>query len=162
MANVLVNEQSLTDIAAAIRAKNGEETTYKPGEMAAAISNLPTGGGNLQYVVLTKATDKTFDISNYVNGHNNFILYFGQKSSSDRYAYVPWISETNKYKLSSATFVGANGFTGILSSGGNALYNTPTSTYGQTVSYDKETGIVTVNNIGSYPLGTSAVLFYLG
>jgi len=43
MANVLVNEQHLSDIAAAIRAKLGVQTTYKPGQMAAAIGSIPTG-----------------------------------------------------------------------------------------------------------------------
>ena len=44
MANVLVEETSLSNIASAIRVKNGSTAVYKPGEMAAAISNLPTGG----------------------------------------------------------------------------------------------------------------------
>ena len=46
MANVLVEETSLSNIASAIREKSGGSATYKPGEMAAAISNLPTGGSN--------------------------------------------------------------------------------------------------------------------
>lgn len=46
MANVLVEETSLSNIASAIREKSGDSATYKPGEMAAAISNLPIGGGN--------------------------------------------------------------------------------------------------------------------
>ena len=46
MANVLVEETSLSNIASAIREKNGGSATYKPGEMAAAISNLPIGGSN--------------------------------------------------------------------------------------------------------------------
>lgn len=45
MANVLVNENSLTAIGNAIREKNGETTTYKPAEMAPAITALPSGGG---------------------------------------------------------------------------------------------------------------------
>lgn len=40
MSNVLVNDASLTAIASAIRAKNGTQDTYKPGEMAAAITNI--------------------------------------------------------------------------------------------------------------------------
>ena len=44
MANVLVEETSLSNIASAIRVKNGSTAVYKPGEMAAAITNLPTGG----------------------------------------------------------------------------------------------------------------------
>ena len=46
MANVLVEETSLSNIASAIREKSGGSATYKPGEMAAAISNLPIGSGN--------------------------------------------------------------------------------------------------------------------
>lgn len=45
MSKVLVNESSLSGIADAIREKNGETTTYKPSEMAAAITAIPVGGG---------------------------------------------------------------------------------------------------------------------
>ena len=44
MANVLVEESSLSNIAKAIRYKNGTENTYKPSEMAGAIENIETGG----------------------------------------------------------------------------------------------------------------------
>ena len=46
MANVLVEETSLSNIASAIRVKNGSTAVYKPGEMAAAITNLPMGGSS--------------------------------------------------------------------------------------------------------------------
>lgn len=42
MTKVLVNEENLTNIANAIRGKNGGTTTYKPGDMALAISNIPS------------------------------------------------------------------------------------------------------------------------
>lgn len=45
MSQVLVTESSLENIADAIRAKLGVATEYKPGEMAAAIASIPTGGG---------------------------------------------------------------------------------------------------------------------
>ena len=45
MPKVLVNDENLTNIANAIREKNGETTTYKPSEMASAIQNIETGGG---------------------------------------------------------------------------------------------------------------------
>lgn len=38
MSTVVINEQYLTDIANAIRTKNGESTTYKPRELADALS----------------------------------------------------------------------------------------------------------------------------
>lgn len=43
MAEGRVKNTELSAIAAAIRSKNGSSDTYKPGEMAAAISNLPSG-----------------------------------------------------------------------------------------------------------------------
>lgn len=42
MANVLVEETSLQNIANSIREKIGSEDTYKPSEMASAISNITT------------------------------------------------------------------------------------------------------------------------
>lgn len=47
MANVLVEENSLTAIANSIRGKNGTTNTYKPGEMAAAIDAIETGGNGV-------------------------------------------------------------------------------------------------------------------
>lgn len=58
MANVLVNENSLTAIGNAIRSKNGETTTYKPAEMAPAIQAIPTGGGGSGKYSHTVATYK--------------------------------------------------------------------------------------------------------
>ena len=46
MAKVLVNESSLNGIADAIRGKNGSTNTYKPNEMAAAITAIETGSGS--------------------------------------------------------------------------------------------------------------------
>ena len=46
MSKVLVNESSLTGIADAIRNKNGSTDTYKPSEMAAAITAISGGGGS--------------------------------------------------------------------------------------------------------------------
>lgn len=47
MANtpVVVLDDTLTDIADAIRGKNGSSDTYKPSEMPAAIAAIPSGGG---------------------------------------------------------------------------------------------------------------------
>ena len=45
MAKGITDSRHYTDIAAAIRSKNGEESTYKPSEMAAAILALVAGGG---------------------------------------------------------------------------------------------------------------------
>lgn len=44
MSKALITEAYLTDIADAIRAKNGSSDTYTPPQMAAAIADIPTGG----------------------------------------------------------------------------------------------------------------------
>lgn len=46
MAIVTTDNQHYSAIADAIRAKNGTETTYKPSDMAAAITAIPSGGGS--------------------------------------------------------------------------------------------------------------------
>lgn len=40
MANVIINDNHLKDIASSIRSKNGTDTKYKPKEMASAINEL--------------------------------------------------------------------------------------------------------------------------
>ena len=68
MAKVLVNESSLAGIADAIRDKNGETTTYKPSEMAAAISAITTGGSG------GGGEDKIPDIIN-ISGNCSYMNY---------------------------------------------------------------------------------------
>lgn len=45
MAYVRTDSQNYSDIADAIRAKNGTENTYKPSQMAAAVATIPSGSG---------------------------------------------------------------------------------------------------------------------
>ena len=52
---VITDDKHYTDIAAAIRGKNGEETTYKPSEMAAAIEAI-TGGKKISELNVYEAS----------------------------------------------------------------------------------------------------------
>lgn len=52
MANVLVEEQYLQDIANAIRGKNGLTDTYTPAQMSTAISNISGSGGSFEQPIL--------------------------------------------------------------------------------------------------------------
>lgn len=105
MANVLVEETSLQNIANSIREKTGTEDTYKPSEMANAISGIETGGGSVQveiqrYTPTDSESSHTFKhnlgvmpdfVFIYRNGnstnHNNYIIEYGigwkAKTSSD-------------------------------------------------------------------------------
>lgn len=69
MANVVVEEQSLIDIASAIRTKNETDNTYKPSEMANAILDITTSEDlsselNTQETLLNNQTSK---ISNAID-----------------------------------------------------------------------------------------------
>lgn len=60
MAIITTDSKNYTDIAAAIRSKNGLATQYKPSEMAAAISAIVAGGGtdnlDMSWVVSSRTT----------------------------------------------------------------------------------------------------------
>ena len=79
MSKVMVNESSLTAIGEAIRGKNGTTNTYKPSEMAAAISSIPAGGGNfdfsnLEYVQLTRDSGSVLpDLTPFISDFNKVV-----------------------------------------------------------------------------------------
>ncbi len=64
MANILVERNSLSDIANSIRAKLGVQTTYKPSQMADAIDSIsgitPTG-------TISITSNGTVDVTQYAN-----------------------------------------------------------------------------------------------
>ena len=71
---VITDDKHYTDIAAAIREKNGETTTYKPSEMAAAILEITTGK-NIKTMTIdeTAGTFKvTYDDGTTANGSVTF------------------------------------------------------------------------------------------
>lgn len=59
MAIGVTNKQYYEDIADAIREKNGTQDTYAPNEMAQAILDIPTGGGELNYLYFVSPTNGT-------------------------------------------------------------------------------------------------------
>lgn len=74
MANVLVEETSLEDIADAIRSKNGLTTKYKPSEMADAITAISGGGitpTGTKTINITQNGTVTEDVTNYANAQVN-------------------------------------------------------------------------------------------
>ena len=77
MANVVINDKYLADIADAIRSKNYTAETYKPREMAAAIINLPSGdtasfGNFMSKTLQGTVTVDAEVIGPYALSHNEF------------------------------------------------------------------------------------------
>jgi hypothetical protein len=73
MANVIVNDTNLINIANAIRAQNGTKDAYKPSEMAAAILAIEGSGGG--YV--PNEQDLTYSVSGnspFALGSNSWII----------------------------------------------------------------------------------------
>lgn len=93
MSKVMVNESSLSAIGEAIRGKNGTTNTYKPSEMAAAISSIPAGGGNfdfsnLEYVQLTSNKSSVLpDLTTFISDFNKVVCIMVQGSDSS-YIYL--------------------------------------------------------------------------
>lgn len=93
MSKVMVNESSLSAIGEAIRGKNGTTNTYKPSEMAAAISSIPTGGGNLdfsnlEYVQLTSNSGSELpDLTPFISDFNKVVCIMIQ-GPNETYVYL--------------------------------------------------------------------------
>lgn len=69
MASVVVNDEYLSDIADAIRAKTGTQDTYKPSQMADAISSISGGITPTGTIQITQ--NGTVDVSQYASANVN-------------------------------------------------------------------------------------------
>ena len=98
MAEVLVQDTSLQDIADAIREKNGTETTYKPSEMGDAVRGISGGGGSgipPEALVLTGNCNYRF--AN--NGWNWFIEEYGDQITTENITSASYMFYNMGYNL---------------------------------------------------------------
>ena len=121
MSKVLVNESSLTGIANAIRGKNGSADTYKPSEMAAAITAISGGGGSGADI-----PDEAFVLSgdckywDYNGKWDKFITAYADKWSTSniidassmfykcKLAQIPFEINLGNYPLLASMFADSN------------------------------------------------------
>ena len=89
MSKVLVNESSLTGIADAIRGKNGETTTYKPSEMAAAITAISGGGPEIPESAFVISGDCNYRFAN--SGWDWFIENYGNRITTNNIEYISYM-----------------------------------------------------------------------
>lgn len=117
MSIVTIDDSYFTDIANAIRGKNGETTTYKPNEMAAAISALSGGGGGDWQVaaistVYDATTNKTtIPLTNYIDVNTDDFLLFGAGlySETSSSPYQVFMISPMIVKLYNAFYNNSNG-----------------------------------------------------
>ena len=81
MAEVLVQDSSLQDIADAIREKNGTETTYLPSEMGDAVREISGGGGGIPAEALIITGNCSYRFAN--DGWNWFIEEYGDQITTE-------------------------------------------------------------------------------
>lgn len=86
MAKVLVNESSLTGIANAIRGKNGSTTTYKPSEMAAAITAISGGGPEIPESAFVISGNCSYRFAN--GGWDWFLENYRNRITTSNIEYV--------------------------------------------------------------------------
>ena len=152
MAKVAVTESYLEDIADAIRAKTGLSNTYKPSEMATAISAIPSSGGITPTGTLNITANDTYDVTIYANASVN----------------VPQTTITQLNVSSNGTYTAPSGTAYspvvVSVSGGGSINNQDKSTDPteaiQVISYDSGyTGLntVTVNAISSDYIGSNII-----
>ena len=102
MATVVVNDTYLSDIADAIRAKSGTSNTYKPSEMAEAISNIG-GGGSPDWVDITPdlstVTNTAYAAHTYDSANDELRVY-ATASKTYQNAHVPMAFEEGvRYRM---------------------------------------------------------------
>ena len=116
MAKVLVNESSLTGIANAIRGKNGSTDTYKPSEMAAAITAIESGGGAEPVIEALEVTSNgTYTATDGVDGYSPItvnvpqdggkILLDGKNAYLGIFSYDFWNKEIENNKFETKDLV---------------------------------------------------------
>ena len=134
MANVLVEETSLTNIANAIRSKNGTAAKYKPSEMANAISNITTSEDLTSELTTqnTLITTQETTIDDIVSALQNKSAGSGGSDNSRENGLVA--RTLTEYSNDTVTSIGGNAFynysglesvnlPNVISIGETAFYN---------------------------------------
>ena len=136
MSLVTIDDSYFTDIANAIRGKNGSTDTYKPNEMAAAISAISSGGGNITQwgKMFFSSSPSQINLSSIVADYSKIdFMFFGQgKSGYDSgYIYFPGLTSPDSR---------ATGYIPMLKidSSGN-IWSDPRSKFIAPSDYQKET-----------------------
>ena len=160
MANVIVEEQSLQNIANSIRSKARTNNTFKPSEMSNAIMNIPTGFEivDARYLFYNGARANSYNminkyIDNLVNVTNTsymFSIFFPQGGSpindySNGYFNVPNFDTSKVYSM-----------TEMFSGAGLKLTNIPNYNTSNVIYmnylFSNRTSLIDINSIDNWDI----------
>ena len=106
MALIFTDDQNYSDIADAIRAKNGSQATYTPSQMADAIEAISGGGSGASNFVTgtftTGSTDSTMaeiTIPYNGNGYPIFLMIVVEGGIYNSATNPGWVSSTKRYSV---------------------------------------------------------------
>ncbi len=119
MSRALITESLLSNIANAIRSKNGSSDTYTPSQMASAIRDIPAGSITPTGTIQINANG-TVDVTSYANANVNVQPNLQSKTATQNGMVTP---DSGYDGLSSVAVNVASG-----GGGGNILYGTSVPT----------------------------------
>ena len=147
MAIVTTDNQHYTDIAAAIRSKNGTETQYKPSEMAAAIRAISGGGDIGEGKYYCRVIDYDGTVLLEKRGNDGDTVTFPTPAAHDRLVFQGW-SCSQEVVDNTVTFSGNNISVGAIyetASGKTEFDITLTRVTGLTVTFQNLTGMTEID-----------------
>lgn len=164
MAITTINDIHLTNIAEAIRNKNGSSDTYKPSEMAAAISNIETGGGvvepeytRVSYIQFTG--EQTIDTGIICTQDTKIKAVFTREKSAQHYLFGVASSDNTASVtayLGGSWRFGNKSVTKTLTTNEDMVYSGVIDNSQMTITASKSTisGVNDFETIGSLLIGT--------
>lgn len=140
MADYLIQDSTLTDIADAIRAKDGSSAPILTEDMASAIAAIPTDGGAMKYVegTFTLVNDARFPtithnlgtskIAGFVVPHHSIVAHSGYRNYLSFFMnWIPftdgeaWTKDFTPYNSTKfPNVITVNGFSGLVRDTGYA------------------------------------------
>ena len=175
MANVLIEQTTMTNIANAIRAKNGSSDTYKPAQMPTAISNLNPSSSlqskSVSYTPTESAQSATVTADSGYDGLSSVAVSVGaisttyvgsgitRRSSSDLTASNATVTVPSGYYASQATKSVSNGSVTAPSSisGTSASVSTGTNTLTLSKTVSVTPNVTTAGYISAGTAGNASV-----